>query len=274
MAGAVNIDASSADSVDLSIGNAADSTSVKVSDGAAVNLIINNVRGNRIVARQNDYSLNVPLVDSNQLSVETQQRLSVVLLDPNEYIYKEGPGPVDWGEIDGTVTNQTDLINYIAGELAGIPMVTNWGRIEGVVTDQQDLVDYIAGEIGGLTLNTTWGRIEGTLTDQQDLVSYIASVLPNVPFQTISQVIDAINASGRFALTVNIETSGSIYTGGASPVSSAALQADSTTKGFLPPRMTSNDVNNIQNPADGLIVFDTTNNVLVCWANGMWNPMF
>ena len=42
------------------------------------------------------------------------------------------------------------------------------------------------------------------------------------------------------------------------PVASAKLQVESTTQGFLPPRMTSTQKNAIATPASGLIVYDTT----------------
>jgi hypothetical protein len=51
------------------------------------------------------------------------------------------------------------------------------------------------------------------------------------------------------------------------PNASAVLQADSTTKGFLPPRMTSTQKNAISSPAQGLMVFDTTL-VKLCVYNG------
>jgi uncharacterized protein (TIGR02145 family) len=45
---------------------------------------------------------------------------------------------------------------------------------------------------------------------------------------------------------------------GASPDPSAILDASSTTKGFLPPRMTTTQRNAISNPAVGLLVYNTT----------------
>ena len=42
-----------------------------------------------------------------------------------------------------------------------------------------------------------------------------------------------------------------------SPNASAALQVDSTTQGFLPPRMTTAEKNLIATPAAGLMVYDT-----------------
>jgi hypothetical protein len=50
----------------------------------------------------------------------------------------------------------------------------------------------------------------------------------------------------------------SLNIGGTTTDVSAILQADSTTKGFLPPRMTTTQKNAISSPAMGLVVFDTT----------------
>ena len=48
---------------------------------------------------------------------------------------------------------------------------------------------------------------------------------------------------------------------------SAVVQLDSTTKGFLPPRMTTTQVNAISAPATGLVVYNTTLNQ-ICFYNG------
>jgi hypothetical protein len=54
--------------------------------------------------------------------------------------------------------------------------------------------------------------------------------------------------------------------------SSAALSADSTTKGFLPPRMTTAQKNAIATPAAGLMVYDTTLNKL-CVYTTAWETI-
>jgi hypothetical protein len=56
--------------------------------------------------------------------------------------------------------------------------------------------------------------------------------------------------------------------------SSACLQADSTTKGFLPPRMTTTQKNAIASPAAGLVVYDSTTNKLCCYNGSTWNDLF
>jgi hypothetical protein len=57
---------------------------------------------------------------------------------------------------------------------------------------------------------------------------------------------------------------------GGSYSSSAVLQLDSTTQGFLPPRMTSTQRTAISTPANGLIVYDTTANQLYEYQNTSW----
>jgi hypothetical protein len=52
--------------------------------------------------------------------------------------------------------------------------------------------------------------------------------------------------------------------------SSAILEAYSTTKGFLPPRMTTTQKNAIASPATGLMVYDTTLNLMSVYNGTTW----
>jgi hypothetical protein len=54
---------------------------------------------------------------------------------------------------------------------------------------------------------------------------------------------------------------------------SAVLQADSTTKGFLPPRMTTTQKNAIASPASGLVVYDTTLGKLCVRTASSWETI-
>jgi hypothetical protein len=65
-------------------------------------------------------------------------------------------------------------------------------------------------------------------------------------------------------------TSGGAYINTATPQASACLQADSTTQGFLPPRMTTAQRLAIASPAASLIVFDTDVQNLCYRRDGVW----
>jgi hypothetical protein len=51
---------------------------------------------------------------------------------------------------------------------------------------------------------------------------------------------------------------------------SAQLQVDSTTRGFLPPRMTTTQRDAISSPANGLVLYNSTTNKLTGRENGAW----
>jgi hypothetical protein len=53
-------------------------------------------------------------------------------------------------------------------------------------------------------------------------------------------------------------------------VASSQFQIDSTTKGFLPPRMTTTQKNAIASPAAGLMVYDTTLNLISVYNGTTW----
>jgi hypothetical protein len=73
----------------------------------------------------------------------------------------------------------------------------------------------------------------------------------------------------------NTTPGGSISIGtGSAAVASAMLELSSTTKGFLPPRMTTTQKNAIATPAAGLVVYDSTTNKLCCYNGSTWNDLF
>lgn len=76
-------------------------------------------------------------------------------------------------------------------------------------------------------------------------------------------------SSGAAAINVvNATTNVGIAT--ATPHASALLDITSTTKGFLPPRMTTAQASGITAPADGLMVYDTDTDTIKLRANGAW----
>ena len=72
---------------------------------------------------------------------------------------------------------------------------------------------------------------------------------------TASNTIQLGNTSVTNVKTSGTITAGALGLGVSSPDASALLEVSSTTKGFLPPRMTYAQRNLISNPANGLIIF-------------------
>ena len=67
--------------------------------------------------------------------------------------------------------------------------------------------------------------------------------------------------SGTKAFT-NLTTSGTVAIGSSSPNSKAALTVVSTTKGILPPVLTTTQRDAIESPTEGLFLYNTTTNAL------------
>jgi len=74
------------------------------------------------------------------------------------------------------------------------------------------------------------------------------------------------------AFLARLDTGGSLSIGNGSTAANASsiLDLTSTTKGFLPPRMTTAQINAITTPAEGLIAFNTTISHLCVYQAGAW----
>lgn len=62
----------------------------------------------------------------------------------------------------------------------------------------------------------------------------------------------------RLGEHLTVTSKGIVGVGTATPNAAAEFQIDSTTRGFLPPRMTTQQINAIRSPPEGLIVYDLT----------------
>jgi hypothetical protein len=85
---------------------------------------------------------------------------------------------------------------------------------------------------------------------------------------------DIAAASGRWNLYMNGTAAnyinGVLTIGTISPNASAKVQIDSTTQGFLPPRVTTAERDLIATPAAGLVIFNTTTTKLECYDGAVW----
>jgi hypothetical protein len=73
-----------------------------------------------------------------------------------------------------------------------------------------------------------------------------------------------------FANALCIKSADNVGIGTATPAGSALVEMSSTAKGFLPPRMTTAQRNDISSPVEGLLIFNLTTGGLDYYHGGKW----
>lgn len=87
--------------------------------------------------------------------------------------------------------------------------------------------------------------------------------------QTNTNVWGWLSSSSVYTMAMNGST-GVVSIATITPNAAAQLQVDSTTRGFLPPRMTTTQRDAIATPPDGLMLYNSTTNKLQVRAAGAW----
>jgi predicted heme/steroid binding protein len=126
-----------------------------------------------------------------------------------------------------------------------------------------------------ITLTTTGTSGAATLVGATLNIPQYQSVLTNPVTGTgTAGYLAKFSATSAIANSVLFEGSSSIGLGTASIDASALFQMDSTSKGFLPPRMTQAQREAISVPAQGLIVYQTNGVIgLYIYANSVWRSL-
>jgi hypothetical protein len=147
----------------------------------------------------------------------------------------------------------TDLGNVLIGTTtdAGYKLdVNGTARVKGV------------GTTTGVTLSVQNSSSTNllTITDAGSFTTQTSNFSSVVTNNTNSFQVTGSIAAIRVGSSVSIATS-------------SILQADSTTQGFLPPRMTTTQKNAIASPASGLVVYDTTLGKLCVRGAAAWETI-
>jgi hypothetical protein len=195
----INITISNTNSVDVSVTPATDPKSIAISDESNVSLSVDSEAGNAIVATQQSPTLSVSVTASEALDVQTKQKMSVSVINPNKYVYTEGS---TWGDIVGTITNQTDLVNYITSRLSS-----------DTINDAADVLQVL--ENGGLTLGedvidakvpfTIFGKDEnGEIIVIPNTTTPLGYTLPKPSSELLTQGVPYIMVTKSDGTNVNL----------------------------------------------------------------------
>lgn len=128
--------------------------------------------------------------------------------------------------------------------------------------------------LGGTGILYWAGRawIESTGTGNIRLTDNTNTSFDRLQFGGSTTAFPALKRSGS-ALSV-VDAAGTFSTnlliGTTTDIASSKLTVESTTQGFLPPRMTTTQKNAIASPVAGLMVYDTTLNLMSVYNGTMW----
>jgi hypothetical protein len=159
------------------------------------------------------------------------------------------------------VYNSTNGSNYVrienpnsgASAIAGI-ILTNDSGTGG--TQQVFSSNYGAGLANTYRVRTDSGLTGGIVLDTGSA---------SAPIQ--------IRTNGTTRVYIDTSTNGGNVGIGGTPNANAILDVQSTTKAFMPPRMTTAQKNAIASPTAGMVVYDSTLNKLCVYTGAAWETI-
>lgn len=182
--------------------------------------------------------------NSNFFWDNTNKRLGIVTASPAYSLDVAGTGRI---QLDTTIGT---------GSGASVIIKTNQSPTIG------DIPQYYAS-IFGANYTLAIGASAANATNSKFIIGY-----PITNFSTPStSALEISGVSSGYGNLLLMKGGGKVGIGIASPAASALLDLTSTSSGFLPPRMTTTQVNAIASPATGLIAYDNTVNGIK-WYNG------
>jgi len=173
-------------------------------------------------------------------------------------------------QYNGAGTLQTIYGGFYSARNTGVGTVSN---LIGAAFWNRNTSSGTVGDIYGFQVLTpsNTGTVSGSTYGAQINNQGISGVTNSYGINISSQSGSTNNYAIKTGTGI-VEFGGVVGIGGA-PVASARLQADSTTQGFLPPRMTTTQKNAISSPTAGLEIYDTTLNKKCVYTGSAWETI-
>ena len=197
-----------------------------------------------------------------------------------DFVFGRGSTAVSGGGADdlGIRTNSGNML-FATGGVTERMRIDSTGNV-GIGTTAPDSALEVAGTGAGTTLTVT-----GVATNSGDDIGFINFANDIMVSGEVEAYVGAVSNSGgrrRGELVfgtgdassnekMRIDYQGNVGIGTTNP--SAKLDITSTTGGFLPPRMTTTQRNAISSPATGLVIYNTTDNVLNFYNGTSWGAV-
>jgi len=130
------------------------------------------------------------------------------------------------------------------------------------------------GSTSALDISQTWNTTGTPIALKVNITDTASAALSDlISLQVGGSVRFRVLKSGFFTHNTGGEIVGNLVVGGSSIDASSQVEVRSTTRGFLPPRMTTTQKNAIATPAAGLVVYDTTLNKLCVRGAAAWETI-
>ncbi len=126
-------------------------------------------------------SVTINLIEGNEVTIQKNVIGSVTLtnVQPTAVTVNSSFSASSWGFIDGTITNQTDLVNYVDAEIAAIPPVDISGK----------------EDVSNKSATTTLGTSDTLYPTQNAVKTYVDTEIGNIPAPVVP-TLDSVTDQG------------------------------------------------------------------------------
>jgi len=205
-------------------------------------------------------------------------------------LYIQPAGTIGFNPTSGTGLYNSIQINDKINQTGGASGITRGLYINPTLTAAADFraIETTAGRVvisdtatvtgtnatSLLDLSQTWNTTGAPIALKVNITDTASAALSDlISLQVGGSVRFRVLKSGFFTHNTGGEIVGNLVVGGSSIDASSQVEVRSTTRGFLPPRMTTTQKNAIATPAAGLVVYDTTLNKLCVRGAAAWETI-
>ncbi len=181
-----------------------------------MSVTINLIEGNKVTIQKIDpVAVSLQNILANQVNIVQQNNIAVTLANQTPIAVtvnsQVSTGGGSWGSITGTITDQTDLVNYIAAPVSTFEMLSQNGSIFSIaVTNAGALIVIPEGSTAPVitTLPTTAGTEKVWYTLAAIAGDFTGSPTPITTWQWQRSIngTDWVNISGADTTTYTLET--------------------------------------------------------------------
>ncbi len=181
-----------------------------------MSVTINLIEGNEVTIQKIDpVAVSLQNILANQVNIVQQNNIAVTLANQTPIAVtvnsQVSTGGGSWGSITGTITDQTDLVNYIAAPVSTFEMLSQNGSMFSIaITNAGALIVIPEGSTAPVitTLPTTAGTEKVWYTLAAIAGDFTGSPTPTTTWQWQRSIngTDWVNISGADTTTYTLET--------------------------------------------------------------------